>query len=81
MFSAVFDVFCCCCRVDSGADEHLGLGIQLQVGDAFWKDPSHPTEDNWVWSPQGEIQMHLPERWVAQPLAQTRTSFSSPKAT
>ena len=23
---------------------------------------SHP-EDNWVWSPQGEINMHLPERW------------------
>ena len=25
-----------------------------------WSD--HP-EDNWVWSPQGEIDMHLPERW------------------
>ena len=22
----------------------------------------HP-EDNWVWSPQGEINMHIPERW------------------
>ena len=22
----------------------------------------HP-EDNWVWSPQGEINMHMPERW------------------
>jgi hypothetical protein len=22
----------------------------------------HP-EDNWVWSPQGEVDMHLPERW------------------
>ena len=20
-------------------------------------------EDNWVWSPQGEINMHAPERW------------------
>ena len=20
-------------------------------------------EDNWVWSPQGAINMHLPERW------------------
>ena len=20
-------------------------------------------EDNWVWSPQGEINMHIPERW------------------
>ena len=25
-----------------------------------WSD--HP-EDNWVWSPQGEIDMHMPERW------------------
>ena len=25
-----------------------------------WSD--HP-EDNWVWSPQGEIDMHVPERW------------------
>ena len=22
----------------------------------------HP-EDNWVWSPQGEIDMHIPEKW------------------
>ena len=67
----VFDVFrCCCCwylllLLSSG--QWWGwvtwAWIQLQVGDAFWKDPSHPTEDNWVWSPQGEIQMHLPERW------------------
>jgi hypothetical protein len=27
------------------------------------EDP-HP-EDNWVWSPQGEINMHIPERWGA----------------
>ena len=25
-----------------------------------WSD--HP-EDNWVWSPQGEIDMHIPEMW------------------
>jgi hypothetical protein len=25
--------------------------------------PGTPTEDNWAWSPQGEIAMHLPERW------------------
>lgn len=25
-------------------------------------DGTHP-EDNWVWSPQGAINMHLPERW------------------
>ena len=22
----------------------------------------HP-EENWVWSPQGEINMHIPEKW------------------
>ncbi|WP_193212650.1 carbohydrate-binding family 9-like protein [Luteolibacter marinus] len=25
-------------------------------------DGEHP-EDNWVWSPQGEINLHLPEKW------------------
>ncbi len=25
-------------------------------------DGAHP-EDNWVWSPQGEINMHIPEQW------------------
>jgi hypothetical protein len=23
----------------------------------------HLAEDNWVWSPQGLINMHVPERW------------------
>ena len=31
--------------------------------DIYVKDPAFPHEDNWVWSPQGEIAMHLPERW------------------
>jgi len=26
------------------------------------EDHPHP-EDNWVWSPQGAVNMHLPERW------------------
>lgn len=25
--------------------------------------PGAPVEDNWVWSPQGSIAMHLPEKW------------------
>mmetsp|Transcript_16031 Transcript_16031/g.22487 ORF Transcript_16031/g.22487 Transcript_16031/m.22487 type:complete len:424 (-) Transcript_16031:303-1574(-) len=37
----------------------------------YWKEPScqscpvpgSPTEDNWVWSRQGVIDMHYPERW------------------
>jgi hypothetical protein len=27
-----------------------------------WK-PGNPKEDNWVWSPQGVINMHVPDRW------------------
>ena len=27
-----------------------------------WK-PGNPVEDNWVWSPQGVINMHVPARW------------------
>ena len=26
------------------------------------EEQEHP-EDNWVWSPQGDINMHIPERW------------------
>lgn len=26
------------------------------------EDQQHP-EDNWVWSPQGVVNMHIPERW------------------
>lgn len=25
--------------------------------------PGNPKEDNWVWSPQGLIDMHVPDRW------------------
>jgi Carbohydrate family 9 binding domain-like len=25
--------------------------------------PGNPREDNWVWSPQGVINMHVPDRW------------------
>jgi len=35
----------------------------LVVGNQYVKDPAYQNEDNWVWSPQGEIAMHLPERW------------------
>jgi hypothetical protein len=32
------------------------------IGGKYIKITGHP-EHNWVWSPQGEIAMHLPERW------------------
>ncbi len=25
--------------------------------------PGNPKEDNWVWSPQGVVNMHVPDRW------------------
>ena len=31
--------------------------------DGRYRKVSDTLEDNWVWSPQGEINMHLPERW------------------
>ncbi|MBT7958727.1 MAG: carbohydrate-binding family 9-like protein [Akkermansiaceae bacterium] len=36
-----------------GADLCAGLNPE---------DQQHP-EDNWVWSPQGVVNMHIPERW------------------
>ncbi|WP_263356058.1 carbohydrate-binding family 9-like protein [Acidicapsa ligni] len=41
-----------------------------QVGDEWranfsrveWK-AGQPKEDNWVWSPQGVVNMHIPDRW------------------
>eukprot|EP00927_Polykrikos_kofoidii_P073506 TRINITY_DN69536_c0_g1_i1.p1 TRINITY_DN69536_c0_g1~~TRINITY_DN69536_c0_g1_i1.p1 ORF type:complete len:407 (+),score=83.29 TRINITY_DN69536_c0_g1_i1:69-1289(+) len=35
----------------------------LRHGANYVKDPAYPSEDNWVWQPMGEINMHLPERW------------------
>jgi len=32
------------------------------IGGHYEKVPN-TSEDNWVWSPQGEINMHLPHRW------------------
>ncbi|WP_346858602.1 carbohydrate-binding family 9-like protein [uncultured Draconibacterium sp.] len=41
-------------------------------------------ENNWVWSPQGVINMHYPERWSMvqfseNPLTQQKVSFSLPE--
>src|SRR5207245_7385461 len=37
-------------------------GDQIIEGGKYRKDKSKP-DDNWVWSPQGAINMHMPERW------------------
>jgi hypothetical protein len=38
-------------------------------------------EDNWVWSPQGEIAMHMPERWGIVEFAADAAPRSSPALT
>ena len=35
-----------------------GLYVKTPVDGRGWKG-----EDNWVWSPQGQVAMHAPERW------------------
>jgi len=36
---------------------------QHEVVDGGYRKVPDTPEDNWVWSPQGRINMHLPERW------------------
>lgn len=50
-------------------------GTQDATGSAppYVKTPNTP-EDNWVWTPQGVIDMHLPDRWGV-------VTFERPKAT
>lgn len=35
----------------------------LEVVDGRYRKVERACEDNWVWSPQGRIDMHRPERW------------------
>ena len=39
-----------------------GTQWRLNFSRVEWK-PGQPKEDNWVWSPQGLIDMHVPEHW------------------
>ena len=39
-----------------------GTVWRLNFSRVEWK-PGNPKEDNWVWSPQGVINMHVPDRW------------------
>jgi len=36
---------------------------QLRVRDGRYEKVPDTKEDNWVWSPQGVINMHIPEKW------------------
>ena len=35
----------------------------VRHGSAYWKWPVRQAESNWVWTPMGVVDMHLPERW------------------
>ena len=39
-----------------------GTTWRINFSRVEWK-PGNPKEDNWVWSPQGVINMHVPARW------------------
>ncbi|TCK70178.1 carbohydrate-binding family 9-like protein [Acidipila rosea] len=41
---------------------HNGTVWRINFSRVEWK-PGQPKEDNWVWSPQGVINMHVPDRW------------------
>jgi hypothetical protein len=41
---------------------HPGTVWRINFSRVEWK-PGNPKEDNWVWSPQGVINMHVPDRW------------------
>ncbi len=39
-----------------------GTTWRINFSRVEWK-PGNPVEDNWVWTPQGVINMHVPDRW------------------
>ena len=41
---------------------HIGSQWRINFSRVEWT-PGQPKEDNWVWSPQGVVDMHIPERW------------------
>ena len=40
----------------------VGTQWRINFSRVEWK-AGQPKEDNWVWSPQGVVNMHVPERW------------------
>ncbi len=36
---------------------------QIEEGAPSYRKVAGKPEDNWVWSPQGLINMHVPDRW------------------
>jgi hypothetical protein len=44
----------------------------------YVKDPDLPEEDNWVWSPQGRVDMHQPEHWGMLQFADGSVNATAP---
>jgi len=40
--------------------------------------PGGPHEDNWVWSPQGVVDMHRPERWGMLQFSESKPNATKP---
>jgi hypothetical protein len=40
----------------------VGTVMRINFSRVEWT-PGNPKEDNWVWSPQGVINMHVPDKW------------------
>lgn len=36
---------------------------RLEIAKGIYNKAPNTKEDNWVWSPQGAVNMHIPERW------------------
>jgi len=57
------------------------------VNGKYWKEPSCQScpvpgsgqEDNWVWSPQGSIAMHLPEHWGILQFEEGKVNSTEPR--
>ena len=53
-------------RPDPGAEWRINFSRvewQVRVADGKYEKLPGLREDNWVWSPQGEVNMHVPEHW------------------
>ena len=53
-------------RPDAGTEWRINFSrVEWQVRAVDGRSEKLPRtrEDNWVWSPQGIVDMHLPERW------------------
>lgn len=64
-------------RVEWGV-KVVGGRYQLAPSCTTCPTPGAPSEDNWSWSPQGSIAMHLPERWGILQFADARVNATAP---